>query len=278
MRAFQSVIKFFALCLAGVIIISIFVAIVGAFAMVGRMIDSGNGVVNGNLDVLWESTVSDAEQITKLEIKTGASNTKIIQTNESTYKLETNKKNISSRQIGNTLYIEEESEFIFSSWFEDGDLVIYVPQKAQFSDVKIDAGAGAFKVDKITTNSFDLDVGAGKTEIDELFVRDDARISGGAGVIDINDGKINNLQLELGAGKTYVRSEITGNSKVEAGVGKLDLVLLGGKNNYKFSVDKGIGSVTIDGVKQNDDGVYGGGSNMIDLESGVGAVEVRFAE
>lgn len=278
MRTFQVVIKFFALCLAGVIIVAIFAAIIGAFAMVGRMIDTNGNVTGGNLEVLWESTATDADKITKLEIKTGATSTKLIQIDEPNFKIETNNKYISSRQIGNTLSVEEASHSIFSGWFDDGDLIIYVPRQINFADVKINVGAGTFTADRIVTKSLDLEVGAGKTRIDELIAEEEARINGGAGVIDINGGRMNNLRLDLGAGKTMVCSELAGNSKVEAGVGKLELNLRGGKDRYKFKVDKGIGSVAIDGVGQSDDAVYGQGNNLIELESGVGAVEVQFVE
>lgn len=278
MRAAQKLIKFFALCLAAVIIVGIFAAIVGAFALVGRIVGVDDGFSSGEFSTLWEGDAEDTSEITKLVVKTGATNAKLRLTNENQIKVDTNNEYIATRQIGNTLFVEESSHFAFSSWFDSAELVLYLPEKLVLTDVEINAGAGALEIERLVVRNLDLDLGAGKTKIRELNVAEGARINSGAGVVEVDQGKINNLRLELGAGKTEVRAELIGKSKVESGVGRLDLVLLGHKDDYRFSVDKGIGSVRIDGAEQSDDAVYGQGERTIDLESGVGAIEVKFEQ
>lgn len=277
MRIAQNIIKFFALCLAMVIIVGMFAAVVGGVAWLSQLA-GGDLASDQDIETIWAGENTDAAKITKLEIKTGATNLRLVQSDESNFNIETNNKYISTRQIGNTIYVEEESHFVFSGFFDAGTTYIHVPNAIQLRDVKISAGAGAFTADKIVTEVLEFNLGAGKAEIDELVATESARIEGGAGMLEISNGKIHNLHLELGAGKTSLKAELSGSSKVESGVGRLDLILTGGKDRYKFTVDKGIGSVTIDGIGQSDDAVYGAGDHMIELESGVGAVAVSFAE
>lgn len=232
MRAAQGVIKFFALCLAGVILVGIFAALVGGVALVGQIV-SGDETSSSDVETIWTSNNTDAAKITKLEIKTGATSVRLIESDELNFSIETNNKYVSSRQIGNTLYVEEESHFIFSGFFDAGTTVIYVPKAVKLRDVKISVGAGAFTADKIYTEAIEFKLGAGKTKVGELIATESARVEGGAGYMEINGGKLHDLHLELGAGKTKVRAEVTGDSKVESGVGKLELTLIGSKDNYK---------------------------------------------
>lgn len=276
MRILHKIIKIFALCLAAAIIIGLFATIMGGVTWLDWITNGSRS--SGEVETIWSGDNSDAEKITKLEIKTGAASTKIVLTDESKIGVETNNKHITTREIGNTLYIEEESHLDLVGVVDAGTTIISIPRTIKFSDVKISVGAGELTADEIKTASIEFHLGAGKTKVGKLIATENARIEGGAGAMEIDDGEICNLRLELGVGKTRVQAKILGDSKVESGVGKLDLILAGGKDLYKFRVDKGIGTVTIDGVNQSDDAVYGQGNNLIELESGVGAVEVNFVE
>ena len=60
--------------------------------------------------------------------------------------------------------------------------------------------------------------------------------------------------------------EITGNSKIECGVGELDVTLTGNKEDYKIIAEKGIGRIKIDGAEQGNNVSIGNGVNEIRLE------------
>lgn len=278
MKLAQGLIKFFALCLAAAIIVAMFAAVIGAFALVGRIVGIDVYGNDGDFTTIWQGDNSDAHTITKLVIKTGATNIKLAETEEANIQVDANSKYITTRQVGNTFYVEETSHFVWSGFMDNGSTVIYLPTAMKLHDVEISAGAGTFTADRISAANLNLSLGAGKTKIEQLNITENAQIDGGAGVIEIDNGEINNLNLELGAGQTRMKAELFGKNKVESGVGRLDLILVGGKDRYKFTVDKGIGSVVIDKKSQEDDAVFGGGDILIDLESGIGAVEVSFAE
>ena len=44
---------------------------------------------------------------------------------------------------------------------------------------------------------------------------------------------------------------------------------------YKIKVNKGIGSITIDGKETIDGNEYGHGETYIDIDGGVGAIEIK---
>ena len=50
------------------------------------------------------------------------------------------------------------------------------------------------------------------------------------------------------------------------------------KRNYQIKVDKGVGNATLDGKSIRDDSVYGDGQNRIDIDGGIGSVDIEFEE
>ena len=131
-------------------------------------------------------------------------------------------------------------------------------------------------IDKISTKNLDLELGAGKVDINQLIVLKDTEIEGGAGKITIKDGDIHNLDLEMGIGSLSLTSKLTGNNHIDAGVGEINLNLLGTMNDYNISLDKGIGSATLAGNSMDDNTQYGTGSNKIDIDGGVGSISIDF--
>ena len=82
----------------------------------------------------------------------------------------------------------------------------------------------------------------------------------------------------MGIGKFEVTSVITGNSKVNAGIGILELNIQGNKENYTIKTDKGIGSIKIDGKEVADNVTYGNGENNIKIDGGIGSIDIEFEE
>lgn len=277
MQGAQRAIKYFALALAGLLIVTIIAGIFGGLSFVGMLVwgdETGWNGVSGE----WTSVDYTAEKITRLDVNVKATAVKIQQVAEGEpVRVETNNEYITTWVEGSTLNVVEKSHGIFG-WGGTGDLVIYVREGVRFDDVEIVVGAGKMNIEKLTARELKLDLGAGKTTIDELVVTEKAEIEGGAGMMKISDGELRNLDLEIGAGKAEVRAKVTGSGKVDTGVGKTDLTLLGREGDYKIAIDKGIGSVTLDGVALSDGQTVGSGATRIDVKSGVGAVEIKIEE
>ena len=100
----------------------------------------------------------------------------------------------------------------------------------------ISAGAGTVKIDTLSAEKLFLDLGAGEVNIEELTAKDSAKINGGAG--------------------------------------ELNLTLLGSPEDYRITLDKGVGEATLDGKKMQDGEVYGSGDTRIDIDGGIGALHL----
>ncbi len=190
-------------------------------------------------------------------------------------KAETNNKNINCKQNNQNLQIKEKKH----NWFSKnnkGDLIIYIPEDLNFEKVKINAGAGKIQIENINAKKLYLDLGAGETVIEKLNITDNCKIESGAGKVSILSGNINELNLDMGVGKFDVTSSITGNSKIDAGIGNLELNILGKKEDYKIKTSKGIGNINIDGDNILDNYIYGNGKNIIKVDGGIGNINIAF--
>ena len=54
--------------------------------------------------------------------------------------------------------------------------------------------------------------------------------------------------------------------------------LLGNKDDYKLDIEKGIGSISVDGDNISNDREIGNGINEVEIHGGVGAINVKFKE
>ena len=103
-------------------------------------------------------------------------------------------------------------------------------------------------------------------------------INSGPGKLDILNGSINNLDLDMGTGSVYINSAITGNSRVDCGIGSINMNLLGDNSNYELKINKGIGTITVDNNKISDNTVIGSGNSKIDIDGGIGEINIKYSE
>ena len=140
-------------------------------------------------------------------------------------------------------------------------------------ETKIETGAGKINIEKLNTQSLYLELGAGDVYIENLSVTKESKIDGGIGKTELKTCEINNLKANLGMGEFSFNGKLTGKSEIDSGVGAININLLDNANSYTIDVDKGIGSVTLDGQKLEMDRVYGNGENYIDIDGGI--VEIK---
>lgn len=275
MRSAQRVIKYFALALAAVLILAIISGVVSLVSLAG-FVTWGDGNL-GEVDSVWVGEEQINQQVKELDINVKATNVKFVKaTDNEPVRVETNNEYITTWVENNRLNVVEKSHGFFG-WGGKGELIIHLREGVKFESVKIVVGAGTLNVEDIVAEEVQMELGAGKTYINKIEARRRARIDGGAGVIEIRGGELRNLDLELGAGKSEIKARLRGDTRIDSGVGKLDLDLEGQEEGYKITIDKGIGSVTLNGRKLEDGGIYGKGENLLNIESGVGAVEITTA-
>ncbi len=274
MTTAQKIIKYLATAFAVFLIVSIISGVLSVFYALSAVL----GLKKTENKVNEEKTMINFEvsnEATTLDIEVNFTN--LIIEKGDYLRVETNNENIEYKQDNQKLRIKEKA----INWFaknDEGDLIVYIPENLKFEQVKINAGAGKIHIENLNTEKLNLELGAGETEIESLTVTDNCKINSGAGKVSIASGKINDLKLDMGIGKFEISAEITGNSKVDAGIGNLNLDIKGNRKDYTIKANKGIGNIKIDKKEISEDAVYGSGENAIKIEGGIGNIDVNFSE
>ncbi|MBO5153281.1 MAG: DUF4097 family beta strand repeat protein [Eubacterium sp.] len=269
MTDFQRIIKYCAIAFGVFLTVSIIGGICGALGMVAVFFD-GDRTAAGEM-----KTYTVGDEIENLYIEVSAAEIEIISGEK--FSVDSNHKYLSVEEDNNTLRITEEKK-IFGVSSKGVSVVLTIPEDHVFEDADIAAGAGKVHIDTLSTNTLMLDLGAGKSTIDDLNVMTRACINGDTGKVKIKNSRINDLDMDVGVGKLTMTSALTGTCKVDYGIGKAELTLVGNKEDYQIKLDKGVGEATLDGKRMNDGSVYGGGHNRIDIDGGVGSIQIEFEE
>lgn len=172
------------------------------------------------------------------------------------------------------LVIKENKRFDYS----DSSIILQIPHDTCFVKADIDTGAGKISIDTLSAQNLSFDFGAGQADIGTLNALTKADINGGAGKITIANGTLKNLELDMGVGELALTSKLVGESDFDLGIGKTDITLIGTPEDYRVELDKGIGSVTHNGVAVTGASKLGNGPNEVEIDCGVGAVSVIYVE
>lgn len=264
MTTFQKVIKYLAIALAIFLSISIVSGILGAFGLFGGFFS--NHEVTGDMKTY---TVND--DITSLNIKINAADFTIKQGD---FKVESNLKHLTVENKKGILTINETKKSI--NTYNDAVLILYIPSNTVFEDVVLTTGASRLTAYSLSAQRLKFELGAGDVKFDTLTATSKADIDGGAGKITISDAALNNLDFDMGVGQLNIASSFTGESEFDLGVGESNITILGDKSDYRLDIEKGVGSITVDGEKVSNEIELGSGQNYIEVNGGVGAINVSF--
>lgn len=152
------------------------------------------------------------------------------------FSVETDSKYITSRQKNGTLIVEEKKHNTVGV-NDAGSLIITIPAGVSLRETEIDAGAGKIEIEMLNTEKLDMD---------------------------------------MGVGELLMKAEITGKADIDFGVGSAQITLLGSPDDYRIGMDKGIGEATLDGEKMRNEEYYGEGERLIEMDGGIGEVEIVF--
>lgn len=256
MTTFQKIIKYLAIAFAVFLSISIISGICGAiFSITGIFHNNPVG------EMKQYSVGSDFTKIktelsaASLEIKTGDQ-----------FRIDSNHKYIDCREEDGCLVIKEKKS-TFPGRFADVRVVVTIPEGTVFQTAQIGAGAGEVDIEELA---------AGELNAGKLTAAKQAKIDGGAGSVSIKEGSLPNADIDMGVGELEYTGTLTGRARIDYGVGETNLVLTGSEKDYEISLDKGVGEATLNGRKMSDDAVYGSGNNRIEIDGGVGELEITF--
>lgn len=258
----QKIIKYIAIGFGFFLIISIFSSVFMFF----NFFDTDS--TDRQITTLFKTN----DNILELDINVGTADLVINDGEHLT--VETNNKYVTCKQVGKKLEIKEKKHNVINN--KNNKLIITLPSNIELDVFEISSGAGKIEVDRISSKKADIELGAGKVDFNNLNISSNAKIEGGAGQITIKNGYINNLDLDMGVGKTTINSKLLGNIDIDAGVGELNINLLDSINSYFIIVDKGIGSIKLNGDSISN--TIGSGSNKIDIDGGVGSINITTIE
>lgn len=175
------------------------------------------------------------------------------------------------------MVISQNEKSLFGS-YDNAKLIIYIPKEFSFSNANITTGAGKFTVDTLSADKLYLELGAGEVNIDKLYSNRSCEIDGGAGKITISDGILYNFDLDMGVGKLDLTAAVYGESQIDNGIGKSDITFIGAQDEYRLEFDKGIGSVKVDKQEMSDGDIFSNGVNEIEINGGIGEIDVTFKQ
>lgn len=273
MKGAQQVIKGFAIAIAVVLMLTIFSALVGAGTIMSHIF---GGHIGGEVSE-WNETIISTEQREFDELVIDLKSTSLRLEYGDEFEVRADEEVIALRYVDKKIYIEEQGFDLFFNWHRvGGEVKVVLPRSTKMlKQATISTGAGAVYIKELVAEDLELDLGAGKVEIDDLIVRDKTRIDGGTGLVLINSALLNDIDFDIGVGRFAFTGEVTGRGDIDAGVGKLELNLVGTENDYRLRLHKGIGAIIVNGDNIGNDVVWGSGEELIEIDGGVGAIEVK---
>lgn len=275
MTTTQKIIKYLAIAFALFLVISIFSII---FGLSREIISSINSDKKDSK--LLEEYTTISNNVNNIEsFKIDISNDDIEIKEGEKFEVKTNDPDVKFYHENSKVKIKTDKTF---SWHlsnsSRGTIIIYLPNEFNITELDLNLGAGKIDIDKIFVETLLMDLGAGTMTAKEINVYEKATINGGAGNINIYSGTINNLNLKLGAGNSSIESDLTGSNTLTTGVGKLNLGLSRSKDNYKFDISKGLGNIILNDFDVSEDILIGDGETKIKISGAVGNIIINTAE
>lgn len=209
--------------------------------------------------------------ITRLELEVGGA--EVVVTRGEDLRVETDNPYIRAFLRHGTLKIQESGHI---ADLDSSTVTVYIPQTLVFEDAELSAGAGKLQIDGLSCRQLELELGAGLVEIFDLNALHSAEISGGAGKIILHNGSLNRLDLDLGVGEAEITTALSGECEISAGVGNLNLRILGNPQDFSIHAQPGLGSLEVDGIAVTGRDTIGTGPNRLEIEGGIGTVRVNF--
>lgn len=170
------------------------------------------------------------------------------------FEYNTNNKFVTVEQENGKIIIKETK---LANNTSSSKLELTVPKDKSFSNVDFANGAGDVVINGLNTEKLDFELGTGNVTVNGLIVTDGAEIDCGIGDFTVNGGVFNDLELNLG-------------------IGNVEINVLGSLNDYTVNIGKIMGDVNVGGKKMSGDSIIGNGSQNIEINGGLGNVNVFF--
>lgn len=260
----QKFIKYLAILLAAFLIASMALAAFGVLSSLLGIEDKRDAASD------YDNSVTASPEVSILKLNISASQVKIIKGDA--FVAATDNSEIEITEKGSVLEISERKKLgVFES---DRLVIITVPENKVFERVSISAGAGEINVEVLKAEALNMELGAGDIVFDSIDISGSASVNAAAGELIVRSGRINDLEMNLAVGDVNLKAALTGKTEIDCAAGDIDIELAGEEADYTVEVDKGISSCKFNGKELKDDTRYGDGKNIIEIDGGVGDIEI----
>lgn len=106
----------------------------------------------------------------------------------------------------------------------------------------------------------------------------EVEINGGAGKIEIQRLYTDKLDIDMGVGNVGICTAVNQTCDIDMGVGNLKMTLLGTVDDYTIDLDKGVGIAKLNGKEMKNDAIYGNGDCQVEIDGGIGKIDLVIEE
>lgn len=276
MNTFQKIIKALAIALAVFIIFIVASVIFSIITTISKITFLADIITIDESEVISFSETYDIEQVTSLDVESSIAKLEIYEADKIAVEAtDVTKKFSATVENGKLLIKEKATTNISINGQVNPTIKVYIPEGFVFESVDIESGVGDTYIESLEANIVEISTGVGNLEAEYIDAKTKIDIEAGVGRLNIRNSILNNLSFEAGVGEYNITTYLTGNSKLECGVGNGTLTLNDfSQDMSKIRVQKGIGDININGQNYSNNQTYGNGTNIIDVEGGVGNVSI----
>jgi len=159
-----------------------------------------------------------------------------------------------------------------------GTITITYPKGFVAESCSIEAGTGSVQMSNFQANELDIEAGTGSITGDTI-IAGYMDLECGTGSVDFENSSFAGTDIEAGTGSIKINGKMTGQNTIECGVGSVYLGLVDSQESYKLDLDKGLGSITLDGSSYSSINTSTPtAANSLSIEGGIGSVTIDFAK
>lgn len=224
---------------------------------------------SGENNFIWTST---EQNIRNLHIELGQTELHIIPGDSFVFTADGKIDSIAV--TGDTLHIkhtEKDSETfgLFKSYLFEKEIpplkaTLTVPYNVFFENITLEIGMGKFESKMpLKCKRSTINVGLGSCSLEDFSVTD-------------------YFETECGMGSLFIQGNLKGNSKIQCGMGTVELITQGNPDDYNYKTQVGMGSVqigdkTFEGLS-NKERFSSAAKNYLDIDCGMGSIIISFVD
>lgn len=170
-----------------------------------------------------------------------------------------------------------------SKWGNKAEITIAIPEGKSFQEVTLMTDAGIMKLSHhILAENIEIEIAAGELTAESITAEQELSADVAAGKLIVEDFSAKSLIVDCDVGAADLCGKVSGDVQGKCGVGEIFLGLTGREEDYDYAISCDLGSVhlngrSISGMGQ-DTTIDNGKGNEIELECGVGEIEVTVEE